>query len=145
MKTFEYNNFVVNATNTDEGLEFTIALVSDDGARLDITGSTLEGVVESALTRIAADSNAVYAGDPNGGYSYASVDGYPLTFWYGRKHTDRLYGMLYDELHPDELWRVVANAPANGYANLDELKRGLLRAYAKQRDTLSFKGAHGLL
>lgn len=144
MDTFECNNFIVNATNTDEGLEFTIALVCDDGARLDITGPTPEGVVESALTRIAAESTTVYAGDPNGGYSYASVDGYPLAFWYGRKHSNRVYGMLYDELHPDE-WRVVANAPANGYANLDELKRGLLRAYAKRRDTLEFKGAYGLL
>ena len=144
MDTFECGCFVVNATNTDEGLKFNIALVSDEGARLDITGPTPEAVVESALTRIAADSSAVYAGDPNGGYSYASVDGYPLAFWYGRKHSNRLYGMLYDELHPNE-WRVVANAPANGYANLDELKRGLLRAYAKQRDTLEFKGAYGLL
>ena len=144
MDTFEYNSFIVNATNTGEGLEFTIALVSDEGVRLDITGPTPEAVVESALARIAADPTTVYAGDPNGGYSYASVDGYPLVFWYGRKHTNRLYGMLYDELHPGE-WCAVANAPANGYANLDELKRGLLRAYAKQRDTLEFKGAHGLL
>lgn len=144
MDIFECNNFIVNATNTDDGLKFGIALISDAGVRLDIAGPTPEGVVESALTRIAADSSTVYAGDPNGGYSYASVDGYPLAFWYGRKHSDRLYGMLYDELHPGE-WRVVANAPANGYANLDELKRGLLRAYAKRRDTLEFKGAHGLL
>lgn len=144
MSLFECNNFIVKATSTGEGLEFTVALVSDDGTRLDITGPTPEGVVESALTRIAADSSTVYAGDPNGGYSYASVDGYPLAFWYGRKHTNRLYGMLYDELRPSE-WRVVANAPANGYANLVELKRGLLRAYAKRRDTLEFKGAYGLL
>jgi len=144
MSLFECNNFIVNATNTGEGLEFTIALVSDDGARLDITGPTPDGVVESALARIAADSSTVYAGDPNGGYSYASVDGYPLVFWYGRKHSNRLYGMLYDELQPGE-WHAVANAPANGYANLDELKRGLLRAYAKRRDTLEFKGAYGLL
>lgn len=144
MNLFECNNFIVNATNTADGLEFTIALISDDGARLDIAGPTPEGVVESALTRIAADSSAVYAGDPNGGYSYTSVDGYPLAFWYGRKHSNRLFGALYAELHPGE-WHAVANAPANGYANLDELKRGLLRAYAKRRDTLEFKGAYGLL
>lgn len=144
MSLFECNNFIVNATNTGDGLEFDIALVSDEGARLDIAGPTPEAVVESALTRIAADSSAVYAGDPNGGYSYASIDGYPLVFWYGRKHTNRVYGMLYDELHPSE-WHAVVNAPANGYANLDELKRGLLRAYAKRRETLEFKAAHGLL
>lgn len=144
MDIFEYGCFVVSATNTDKGLKFGIALISDDGARLDIAGPTPEAVVESALTRIAADSSTVYAGDPNGGCSYASVDGYPLVFWYGRQHSNRVYGMLYDELHPGE-WRVVANAPANGYANLDELKRGLLRAYAKRRDTLEFKGAYGLL
>ena len=144
MSLFECSNFIVNATNTNEGLEFTIALVSDEGARLDITGPTPEAVVTGALLKISSESEAVFAGDPNGGYSYASVDGYPLAFWYGRKHTNRVYGMLYDELRPDE-WRVVANAPANGYANLDELKRGLLRAYAKQRDTLEFKGAYGLL
>lgn len=144
MDLFECNNFIVSATNTGEGLEFTIALISDEGLRLDIAGPTPEGVVESALTRIAADSSAVYAGDPNGGYSYTSVDGYPLAFWYGRKHTGRVYGVLYDELHPGE-WCAVVNAPANGYANLDELKRGLLRAYAKRRDTLEFKGAYGLL
>lgn len=144
MDIFECSCFVVNATNTGAGLEFTIALVSDDGTRLDIAGPTPEGVVESALARIAADSSAVYAGDPNGGYSYASVDGYPLVYWYGRKHSNRLYGMLYDELQPGE-WRTVVNAPANGYANLDELKRGLLCDYTKRRDTLEFKGAYGLL
>lgn len=144
MNTFECGCFVVNATNTGEGLEFTIALVSDEGARLDTTGPTPEGVVCTALTRIAADSNTVYAGDPNGGYSYTSVDGCPLVFWYGRKHANRVYGMLYDELQPGE-WHAVVNAPANGYANLDELKRGLLRTYTKRRDTLEFKGAYGLL
>lgn len=144
MDTFECNNFIVNATNTGEGLEFTIALIRDDGARLDITGPTPEAVVNVALLKISSESEAVFAGDPNGGYSYASADGYPLALWYGRKHSNRVYGMLYDELHPGE-WRAVANAPANGYANLDELKRGLLRAYAKRRDTLEFKGAYGLL
>lgn len=144
MNLFECNNFIVNATNTADGLEFTIALISDDGARLDIAGPTPEAVVNVALLKISSESEPVFAGDPNGGYSYTNADGYPLAFWHGRKHSDRLYGVLYDELHPGE-WRVVANAPANGYANLDELKRGLLRAYIKRRDTLEFKGAHGLL
>ena len=144
MDLFESKYFIISATNTDDQLEFSISLFRDDCTRYDITGPTPEGVINTALLKIAGEPESVFAGDPTGGYSYASVDGYPLVFWYGRKHANRVYGMLYDELHAGE-WRMVANAPANGYANLDSLKRGLLREYNKQRDTLEFKGAHGLL